>query len=225
MIQLWLFLLMLLLVGGFALFRWYFSADQKARRAMQAVPLLPAARVRDGQTARVIGEVLPGASVTAPLSGRPCTYWRVTVEEQRGGSKNRRWVTIVDEHEGVDFLLRDGDTKALVKTDFVQCVLEKDGKFSSGFLNDATPELDAFLRERGQSSQGLVFNKNMRYREGVVEPGEHVCVVGAGRWERDPDEEASAGTGYRDASMPTRLVLVAPEDGPLLLSDEASMLR
>ena len=66
----------------------------------------------------------------------------------------------------------------------------------------------------------------MRYREGVLGAGETVAVVGTGRWERDPDESPRAGAGYRDAEMPKRLVLQAPEDGsPLLLSDEPSLTQ
>lgn len=212
-------------VGGVAFVAWWFSADQKARRAMRSVPRRPIEQVSDGEKARVVGQVHAEQTIAAPLSGRACTYWRVTVQEQRGGGKNRHWVTIIDEHEGVDFFVQDGAGKAIVKTELVHAVLEKDGKFSSGFLNDADPALEAFLADRGHSSQGWVFNKNMRYHEGVVEPGEHVCVVGVGRWERDPDEEARAGAGYREAQMPRRLVLESPDDGPLLLSDEPGMLR
>lgn len=211
-------------VGGIAFFVWYFSADQKARRAMRSVPRLDIEHVSEGEKARIVGTVEVGETVAAPLSGRACAYWRVTVQEQRGGGKNRHWVTIIDEHDGVDFFLKDGKAKALIETVHVQAVLEKDGKFSSGFLNDAGPELEAFLAERGHSSQGWVFNKNMRYHEGVVEPGEIVCAVGVGRWERDPDEQASAGAGYREAQMPKRLRLVSPDDGPLLLSDEPGMV-
>ena len=211
--------------GAIAFFAWYFSADQKARRAMRSVPRRDIESVPDGEKARIVGTVRVTDTVAAPLSGRACAYWRVTVQEQRGGGKNRRWVTIIDEHEGVDFVLEDGGAKALIKTDYVQAVLEKDGKFSSGLFNDAGQELEQFLSERGHSSQGWIFNKNMRYHEGVVEPGEVVCAVGVGRWERDPDEKASAGAGYREAQMPKRLVLSSPDDGPLLLSDEPSMVR
>lgn len=212
----------LLVAAVVAFVSWWLSADQKARRAMRSVPLRRIKDVVEGEKARVIGEVEAERTVAAPLSGRPCTYWRVTVLEQRGG-KNRHWVTVVDEHDGVDFFLRDGAAKALVKTELVQAVLDKDAKLSSGVLNDATPQLEAFLAERGHSTQGWIFNKTMRYHEGVVEPGERVCVVGVGRWERDPDEQARAGTGYRDAQMPKRLVLQSPDDGPLLLSDQADM--
>lgn len=128
--------------------------------------------------------------------------------------------SIVRERGGGDFFVCEGEHRALVKTDLAQPILDEDASFSSGFLNDATPELEAFLADRGHSSQGWVFNKTMRYREGVVEAGETVAVVGVGRWERDPEANARAGAGYRQADLPTRLVLEAPDDGPLLLSDE-----
>jgi hypothetical protein len=202
---------------------WWFSADQRARRAMKAVPRRRVAEVIEGEKARVVGRVEVERTVTAPLSGRPCAYWRVVVEEKRSSGKSSHWRTIIDEHDGVDFFLRDEDGKALVKTAFVHAVLEKDSHFSSGLFDDAGPELEAFLAQRGHSSTGLVFNKTMRYREGVVEPGELVAAVGVGRWERDPDEQARAGAGYREARLPERLVLDAPAEGPLLLSDEVGM--
>lgn len=213
-------LLALIVFAIVAFCAWYFSAEQRALRAMRAVPLRRIADVIDGEKVRIVGEDEAPHTVLAPLSGRECAYWRVTVREQRGSGKSRRWVTIVDEHDGVDFFLRDGDAKALVKTTLVSAVLEKDGRYASGFMRDATPELEAFLTERGYSSKGWIFNKNMQYHEGIVEPGELVAAVGVGRWERDPDESPAAG-GYRDVVQPRRLVLDSPEDGPLLLSDRA----
>lgn len=203
---------------------WYFSADQRARRAIASVPIRAIPDVIGGERVRVVGTVELVGSVAAPLSARPCAYWRVVVEEQRG-AKNKRWVKIVDEHEGVDFMISNGEHRALVKTDLCQPVLDNDASYSSGFMNDATPELEAFLAERGYASQGWVFNKSMRYREGVVEAGETVAVVGVGRWEADPERAPTAGGGYRDAKQPERLVLEAPDDGPLLLSDEPSLTK
>lgn len=212
----------LALVGVILLVRWWFSTDQKARRAMRALPVRRFDDVLPGEKVRIVGEVEALRAIAAPLSGRACVYWRVHVEEYRRSGKNGRWHTIVDEHEGVDFLVRDGDQKALVKTSFVHPVLERDGSWSSGVLNEASPALKAFLAERGHSTEGWIFNKNMRYREGVAEPGEEVAVVGIARRERDPDEQARPD-GYREVAMPERLVMDAPEDGPLLLSDEPSM--
>ena len=144
-------------VGRIAFSGWYFSADQRARRAIKAAPLRAIPDVIEGERARVVGEVELISSLVAPLSARTCAYWRVIVQEQRGG-KNQHWHTLVDEHEGVDFFVRDGAHRAVVKATHSQAMLEQDAGYSSGFLNDATPELEAFLAERGHSSQGWVFN-------------------------------------------------------------------
>ncbi len=218
------YVIILAVAGLIAFLFWWFSADQKARRAMRSTPRRTIREVIEGERARIVGRAHVATPVRAPLSGRQCGYWRVVVQEYRSRGRSGSWVTVVDEHEGVDFVVHDDSGKALVKTAHVHAVLEKDAKYGSGMFNSPTPELEAFLDSRGISSKGLLFNKRMRFREGVVEHGELVAVVGVGRWERDPEETARAGDGYRTAEMPQRLVVDAMEDGsPLLLSDEASM--
>lgn len=204
---------------------WYFSADQRTKRKMRSIPRRAIGEVMEGEVARVVGRVRVDAPLTAPLSGRPCAYWRVVVEEKRRRGKHSYWQTLVDEEEGVDFFLLDDTGKAKVQVSYTTAVLHGDSRGGSGFLNEPTPELEAFLSSRGHSTQGWIFNKTIRFREGIAEPDETVAVVGAARWERDPDEAAAAGEGYREAVMPKRLVLSAPSEGPLLLSDEADVTR
>ncbi|MCB9593122.1 MAG: hypothetical protein H6719_10350 [Sandaracinaceae bacterium] len=218
-------LLAILAFGLIAGIGWYFSDDQRAKRAMRGAPRRVIADVLEGERARVVGEVHVEAPVASPLSGRLCAYWRVIVEEKISRGKSSYWRTIVDEAGGVDFFLRDDSGKALVRTSHVQAVLDGDARGGSGFLNDPTPELTAFLAARGHDTQGWIFNKTIRYREGIAEPGETVAVVGRGRWERDPDEAARAGEGYREAVSPKRLVVEAPESGPLLVSDQADVTQ
>jgi len=218
------FVLIALVVGLIAFLGWWFSDDQRAKRAMRGVPKRSIADVIEGERARIVGAVEVPEPLTAPLSGRPCAAWRVTVEERRRSGKNSYWKKIVDEHEAVEFFLTDGTGKARVEQVIVKPVLAHDARGGSGFLNDPTPELQAFLADRGHDTQGWVFNKTIRFREGVAEPGEEVAVVGTGRWERDPDEKARAGSGYREAAMPKRLVMQPSEGGSLLLSDEHDVL-
>ena len=213
--------LTLLLGGGVMFLIWYYSAEARARRAMKKVPRRAIAEVIQGERVRVVGEVSLAEPVEAPLSGRPCAYWRVLVEQHVSRGKSSYWKTLVDEEEGTDFFLHDGTGKALVKTVHTEVVLERDHSGGSGFMNDPSEVLEQFLAERGHDTKGWFFNKRIRFREGVAEPGETVAVVGVAHWERDPDESARAGDGYREAQSPRRLVLSAPEDGtPLMLSDE-----
>jgi hypothetical protein len=88
----------------------------------------------------------------------------------------------------------------------------------SGTFNDATTDLEAFLAARGHSSRGFIFNKAIRYREGVVEPGEQVAVCGRASREVDPAPDSGQVAGYRE--MPTRLVLTASTAEPILIRDD-----
>ena len=217
----------ILWIGGFGLIGlviflfWYYSADNRAKRAMKAVPRRAIAEVIEGEQARVVGDVVIAEPLSAPLSGRACACWTVTVEQHVSRGKSSYWKLLVKESEAADFFLTDGTGKAIVRTSHTQALLEGDGRGGSGILSEPSEALTEFLAQRGHDTKGWFFNKRIRYREGVAEPGETVAVVGTGRWERDPDEEASAGEGYREARMPKRLVMGPPADGkPLMLSDE-----
>ncbi|HWN70768.1 MAG TPA: hypothetical protein VNM90_24170, partial [Haliangium sp.] len=88
--------------------------------------------------------------------------------------------------------------------------LVKDAHFRSGLFQDATPALEQFLARHGRQSQGWLFNKNLRYREGVIEAGELVAVCGQGR---------------REGAPAPRLALVASPSMPLYVSDDMATMR
>ncbi len=216
--------ILIVVLAGAGLSSWWFSADQRGKRAMKAVPRLSVGDVSEGQRARITGRAELLDTLTAPLSGRACAAWRVVVRERRGSGKSSSWVTVLDESESVDFLVLDGSMKALVKTNDALVLLDKDSKDNTGVFGTAGAKFEAFLDERGLTSQGRFLSKHMQYSEGALEPGESVAVVGVGCWERDPDESARAGGGYRDATAPQRLVMTSSADDVLLLSDEPRML-
>jgi len=198
---------------------WWNSADQRALRALASVPRRRLADAVDGETVRIVGRAGLLSPLTAPLSGRPCAAWRVIVQERRSRGKSSRWVTVVDDQETANFLVVDGQAKAFVDTGGAQVVLDKDRQGTSGMFREPTQELVEFLSVRGVSTQGVLVNKHMRFSEGVLEEGEPVAVLGEGNWERDPDEEGRAGSGYREAVAPGRLVMTSPAGGSLILSD------
>ncbi|MGJ8726284.1 MAG: LemA family protein [Roseibacillus sp.] len=79
------------------------------KRLLENLPTTPAAGVSYGLT-EIGGFVdLPDGtgSLTAPLSGKPCTYFHYTIKEKRGSGKNAKWVTIHNETQKQRFLCRD----------------------------------------------------------------------------------------------------------------------
>jgi hypothetical protein len=205
------------LVGSWV-YKEFFSARGRARRALRKAPRVPIAQAKDGEVAKLAGRLrLVDAPLTAPLTGRPCAYFRTMVEQQKSRGKSSYWDTIIEESDfSARLVIEDGTGSALVELTYPLVVLNMDTHLRSGFLNDATPELGTFLSRHGVSSQGWVFNKTLRYKEGALEEGEKVAVFGLCR--REPDPDPQAGGGYRD--RPMRLRVVDPPDGEMLISDE-----
>jgi hypothetical protein len=212
-----------ILIGSWV-YKEFFSARGRARRALHKAPRVPIAQAKDGEVAKLAGRLrLVDEPLTSPLTSRSCAYFRTSVEQQKSRGKSSYWDTIIEESDfSARLIIEDGTGSALVELVYPMVVLNMDTHLSSGFLNDATPELEAFLSRHGVSSQGWVFNKTLRYKEGALEEGEKVAVYGLCRWEPDPDPQAGAGGGYRD--RPMRLRIVEPPDGQMLISDEPDTL-
>lgn len=202
----------------------YFSRDAQLRRAMQAVPLSTVAGATEGARVRIVGRVVErDRTLAGPLSHRRCVAFRVLVETRRQSGKSSHWVKTIDEHQEVDFVLEDETGRARVESRGSDFLIVLDHSESSGFLNDATPELEEFLVARGHTSTSFLgTNKTMRYHEGALEIGEQIAVVGLAHWEDDPEAGAidTGGGGFRDAIRKKRLVLTASEGSPLHASDD-----
>ncbi|MBI2895377.1 MAG: hypothetical protein HYY06_17615 [Deltaproteobacteria bacterium] len=214
-------------IGFFAVFGlvwfaiWWFSKDQKIKRSLRKLRPTPIGQVREGLV-KIAGSVRPLDVLTAPLSGRACAYYEVLVEQRVSSGKSSHWRTIIREVEERDFLVEDGTGRARVEMVAVEAAVTRDGHWSSGTFNDASSELEAFLQRHGQSSEGWIFNKTLRFREGVLEAGERVAILGWAEREIDP-EPGGAGHGFRDAA--SRVVLRANGIQALRVSDDPTTLE
>jgi hypothetical protein len=197
---------------------WYFSPNQKIWRALRQAPVIPIRDVPEGQPARITGQVhLWGQPLYGPLTGRPCAYYEVTVHQYRSRGRSGSWVQILKEVYGVPFIVHDGTGVAIVDPGQAKVALNMDSNSRSGTFDDATPAESALLQRHGIQSQGWVFNKKLRYSEGVIEPGETVSALGQGVREPDPDAGGQAMM-YREGA-PTRLRMSGNAHVPLFLTD------
>jgi hypothetical protein len=220
-----LFLLLIIVValGTFLGLALYFSRDARIKRAIRNAALETTRDFQDRTIGKIQGTVrYLDEPLEAPLSARPCAYYEALVEEYRSNGKSGSWHEIICERKGQDFLLEDEAGVARISMHGAEVAVVKDSHHRSGTFNAATPELEAFLAKHGRSSKGWVFNKNLRYKEGVLEAGEIVAAYGLGTREPDPDPRAATG-GYRDQAM--RLVLSGNAEMPLHVTDDPSVLR
>lgn len=192
------FLAAILVVG---LLAWYFSKEERLKRRLKATRVRLIADLHPGEPARVIGTArLQGAALTAPVSGRTCVYYSAEVRAKRG----KHWRTIIREARGLPFLVDDGSGLALVDPQRAEVVLDRDANTRSGTFDDPDAAQQRLLARHGESGQGLLFNRSLRYHEAVIEVGERVAVLGAPRHE--PDRSAGAPV-VLSGSLEGRLVI------------------
>lgn len=204
---------------------WYFSEAQKIKRALRDAEHVPIARYPHGGIKKVIGVLsVEGELLTAPLSGRPCAAWEVIVQEQRSSGKSTSWHTIICEVEAVPFILEDHTGRAHIDPSGAQLVVTADQHSRSGTFDDPTPEEHAFLDRHGEEGTGWVFNRTLRYREGVLEADELVAVLGQGTVSYDDAPERQHLGGYRSLAASKRLYIRAAGGHPLYISDDASVV-
>ncbi len=209
--------------GGIALyFRWT-GRGAEARRMLQRTSRVPFEALQDGKPGKVTGAlVYVSDPLRAPLTGRSCAAWEVEVEELTADRETIApvWQPIIVEQDAKDFLVDDGHGRILVKSELIRVSAVKDARFWSGPARDAAPELDRYLREHGESSRNaLGFNRMIRYREGILEAGELVTVLGVPRMVVDRAEP----TSYRVHE--TRAVMLGLEDGFVVVSDDPDVAK
>jgi hypothetical protein len=189
------------------------------------LPTRPVAQLKAGAVAKIEGRArCLGEPLLAPLSGRPCVLYRVTIEcydESRairfggGGPSAPRWVHEAEEEQAPPFLVEDETGVALVRPEGWVNIIAPPRLFAADGLRAAEAHMDAFRARYGNERAAFLrgVHDRVRYRESVVCEGEVVFIAGLVGVERG-GEGAEAG-GYRGPT--SRFVLRAPDDDRLVV--------
>lgn len=208
------------LIGIFILFGYYFSTKTVVLRKLKKATYRRISNFIDGEFAKITGKVeCIGIPLTAPLSGRTCAYYHVLVEQRVSSGKSSHWKTIIEEEVSGSFGIRDGDYCARIDGNMVKSHIVDDRKYKSGFMNDASEVLEQYLSDHGHDSKNFLgMNKSIRYREGVLEEGELIAVLGKARWEKAESGQWSDSYG--------KVLVIGPTDKePVYLSDDPETVK
>jgi hypothetical protein len=209
----------LALAAGALAYRHFFGRDAKIKRALAK---LPRARIADAAAGRPVKAVARleglGEPLVAPLSKRRCVHFDLIIEQWVSSGRSGRWETVVQERASQRFLVRDRSGCALVRPDGAEIAVLRDEHYRSGPLRRATPELEALLERYGQKPVSRFgFSRKLRYREGVIESGEHVAIQGvATRWSDDPSPSVAGLPAGRRIDW----VFANTVETPLRISDD-----
>lgn len=156
--------------------------SMRRRKRIMATPTSKIAQAGGAGPVEIFGAIKPSEQgmFAAPFSNRPAVWARVIVQEHRGSGKNSRWVTIVNETAERVFLVDDGSGQlARIWPQGAQVLLETQKVASSGTFNDASPQLEAFLAQRGIATTGFFgFNKSLRYEEALLCAEDPIYALG-----------------------------------------------
>ncbi len=190
------------------------------RRLRRAHPN-PIAERTGGGMITIAGTVEPlEPLVTAPLTGRSCVYWTLTISEIM---KSLVTVELANLEGGAPFLLVDGPARARVIPERSRISAPIETRLRAVHSISVTgtwgtlasePEIISTEERALFEPLGVSIAKTsrLRFTEYVVEPGAAVLVRGSSEIELDTQV---AELGYRDSA--TRLVLASAKRAPLLL--------
>jgi hypothetical protein len=68
----------------------------------------------------------------SPLTFSECCWYHYTVKEKRGSGKNSKWVTIVDDQQGLDFLCEDDEGSVKVLNEHAEIITEHNKSRTAG---------------------------------------------------------------------------------------------
>lgn len=185
----YIFIGVLLIIGTIIFISYYYGNKAKILRALKKLDPSSIIHAKENQSVKIIGKISTNNTfLISPLSQRKCVYYKVHVEKNVSRGKSSHWETIIEDSQANDFLIESQGENAYVKMQNYKSHLIEDSEFKSGTFNDATPKLKEYLNSFGKESEGFLgFNKNIRYKEGILEINEAVAVKGIANW-KDPKE-------------------------------------
>ncbi|MBO6605506.1 GIDE domain-containing protein [Psychroserpens sp.] len=180
--------LAIIVIGTIIFLAYYFGRKQVIIRTLSKIQSKPASGLRTNELSKVSGKALHVKEpLLAPYSQRKCVFYQIKIEQKVNSGKSSHWKTLVEEEKSQEFFVETNSDFVIVKPTDVPLnyitYLVKDKKQSSGTFNDPTPKFEALLRRYNIESQTFFgFNKQLRYREGIIEIGEQITVAGIAKW-------------------------------------------
>jgi hypothetical protein len=188
-----------------------------AVRSARPISIGDLAEATFGRIEGAIGDL--GEVLVAPLTGRRCVYYAVTIAENLGPyGRNGAVVTVHRESLGVPFLVENDGHSAIIDPDGAQISARFDFETESFPSSLVDPRLIDAIR---RLDYDMSMMRPLMFLEASLELGEAVTICGAGV--REPDPDPRLAVGYREPAR-TRLRIRAAPKSPVIITDDPTTI-
>lgn len=174
-------------IVGFLVY--YYSKKQQIIRTLSKLRKLNAiGSLRQNEFAKITGKALHvHEPLIAPFSKRKCVFYSIQIQQRKQRGKSSHWENIISEEKTQDFFVEKNGEYVIIKPikspKNYKSYLVVDKETSSGTFNDASSKFETLLKEYNIKSTGFLgFNKQLRYKEAIIEVGEEITVAGLVKW-------------------------------------------
>ena len=162
--------------GGVYLFFRGFRMLQRKRLILNT----PSSKIRSASMGlvEVRGLALGPYTMTAPITGLPCYYYRTMAWQWKQSGKNSEWVKVADERVHLPFYLDDNTGRVLVDPQGAELDIHRDfhEEYNNSLFSgkDFVPgNVSSFLTRRGVSSE-----KKVKVEEYCIKPKNALFILG-----------------------------------------------
>jgi len=162
--------------AGIGIFVYGFQLLQRRRLILDT----PFSRIRSASMGlvEVNGQAVGPYTMIAPLTGRPCYYYRTLIWEYKQNGKNKQWVKVAGECMHLPFFVDDNTGRVLVDPHGADLDLHCDFKqeFCNSFFtikDPAPPSVNSFL-----SRHGVVTDNKLKVEEFCIKPKNSLFILG-----------------------------------------------
>jgi hypothetical protein len=214
--------------AGIALFFYGFRLLQRRRLILDT----PFSKIRSAALGMVeiSGLACGPYTMLAPVSGRPCYYYRTLVWEWKQHGKNRQWVKIAGECTHLPFFIDDNTGRMLIDPRGADLDLHRDfqQEFSDSFFTTKEPapeRVRSFL-----TRHGVLTDNKIKVEEFCIKPKNALFVLGT--LSENPGLELTRNPVHEDTQISSVNVgsftmslrtSVSPSDGNSELGDPTAM--
>ena len=162
--------------AGIGLFFYGFRLLQRRRLILDT----PFSKIRSAPMGlvEISGLAVGPYTMTAPITARPCYYYRTLVWEWKQSGKNKQWVKVAGEYMHVPFFVDDNTGRMLVDPRGADLDLHRDfeQEFCDSFFTTKDPapaNVRSFL-----ARHGIVTNNKIKVEEFCIKPKNSLFILG-----------------------------------------------